>query len=237
MDKLEQIIANYKPSERATELVSNIRLVLLVGISGAGKDTIKNRLIESGAYTQLITTTTRNLRTNDGVTEVNGVEYYFINTEEAEIRLASHQYVEVSLVHGAVNGSSIEELERLQKLNKAVLADVSVHGVVKYKKLSDDVIAIFVLPPSYEIWRHRLSSRYDSPSDFEAALPNRRDSAIKELTTALASRYYHFVINDDLERAVRVTDEIIQNSRVFNRKDDEARIVAGKLLEAIKNDH
>lgn len=234
MDNLEQLIANYQPTKQTAELVSRMKIVLFVGISGAGKDTIKSQLLKTSDYLDLITCTTRAPRTNDGVPEVEGRAYYFIDKPTAIDMIESRQYAEVSLVHGEINGSSIEELQRLHALDKIALADIDVQGLAKYKKLSESIISIFILPPDYTTWLQRLKSRYSTPEAFEAAWPKRRASAIRELTQALGVSYYHFVINDEIDRAVRIVDEIARRDEIFHRKDDEARLRARDLLAAIQ---
>src|SRR5690606_37131337 len=117
---------------------------------------------------------------------------------------------------------------------KVAITDIDVQGVAEYKSLSQAVVAIFVMPPSYEAWIERLKSRYASQAEFEAEWPKRCQSAISELETALSVPYFHFVVNDDLERAVRVSDEIISRGDTYKRQDDEARLLARQLLEDIR---
>ena len=58
---------------------------------------------------------------------------------------------------------------------------------------------------------------------------------MKELEHALSVPYYHFIINDELDRAVRVAEEIAHRSDSFNRHDDEARLLARDLLDEIRS--
>jgi hypothetical protein len=55
-----------------------------------------------------------------------------------------------------------------------------------------------------------------------------------ELEKALFVPYYHFIINDDLDRSVRIVDEIAHQGDLFNRKDDEARLLARDILDEIR---
>lgn len=235
MDNIERLIDNYKPAAEVADLVLSMKIVSLVGISGAGKDAIKNQLLKkSDDYAGIVTCTTRKPRIDDGELEVEGVNYYFINYEKVAELLASREYVEVSLVHGKINGSTTAELRRIRRLDKIAVADVDVQGLRKYKSLSQAVVAIFISPPDYTSWRKRLSSRYATKKDFEIAWPRRRDDAISELSQALAAPYYHFVANDDINRAVKAVDEIARKSGVAYGEDDEARLRANELLKAIK---
>lgn len=234
METLEQQIAAYEPTEAAIELVQTTPITLLVGISGAGKDTIKRQLLQTGRYHDIVSHTTRAPRANNGVMEVPDADYHFIDTATAARMVANHEFIEAKFVHGTVYGTSVEELQRSHDEGKVAVTDIDVQGVAEYKALSPKVVALFIVPPGYTAWRERLAARYETPEAFEAEWPKRRDSAIRELTHALEVPYYHFIINDRLDEAVQVADEITRHGDVFYRKDDELRLRARDLLEAIK---
>ena len=231
---LEQLIYNYILPESAAEVIRETKIVLLVGISGAGKDTIKRSLLaRASTYGEIVSHTTRQPRSNEGVFEVDGIDYHFITEEKARHMIEHGEFVEVKSVHGTVYGTSVKDV-RVAASRGIAITDLDVQGVEEYKEVSSDVIAIFVVPPSYETWVSRLRRRYATNEEFHREWPKRRNTAIGELTRALEVPYYHFVINDDLERAVRVADEISHREDIFTRKDDEARLVARDLLLQIK---
>ena len=130
-----------------------------------------------------------------------------------------------------------------QLVNDSAAAIVQVQGIQwvkikipeQYKDISDDVIAIFIVPPDYQTWVERLRRRYASAEEFMQEWQKRRETALSELTRALEVPYYHCIINDDLDRAIAVTSEIARREDdVFNQKDDEARLRARELLEEIQ---
>jgi len=230
---LEQMITVYEPTPETVELVQNSNITLLVGISGAGKDTIKKKLLEKDGYSDITSHTTRPPRMNNNVLEQDGQEYHFVSVETAQDMLVQKAFIEAKLVHGTVYGTSTDEVRRAHDQQKIAVTDIDVQGVDEYKQLSQDVIAIFILPPSFEIWRQRLMQRYESAEAFDEEWPKRRTSAVQELQQALSVPYYHFIINDELARSVQIADEIAHQGDLFNRKDDEARLVARDLLEDI----
>ena len=229
---LRTLIEGYAPPTHAVEVIKHAKIALLVGISGAGKDTIKKSLLHESDFHDIVSHTTRAPRENEGVVETDGVDYHFIDNDKARDMVTNGEFVEVKYVHGTVYGTSIAEVERASRTGIAV-TDVDVQGVAEYKNVSNGVVAIFVVPPNYPAWIARLKRRYTTNEDFLQEWPKRRDSAIKELTRALEVPYYHCVINDDLERAVEVTTEIARRPDVFTRKDDEARLAARDLLQQI----
>jgi guanylate kinase len=231
---LEQLTKVYEPAPETIELVQNSKITLLVGISGAGKDTIKHKLLEKEGYRDIVSHTTREPRTNNGIMEIDGKDYHFISNDIAAEMIKDEAFIEAKFVHGTVYGTSAREVELAHDAGKIAITDIDVQGVDEYKELSRDVVAIFILPPSYAVWRERLQKRYETIEEFEKEWPKRRVSAIMELEKALFVPYYHFIINDDLDRSVRIVDEIAHQGDLFNRKDDEARLLARDILDEIR---
>lgn len=232
---IQELVHNYQTPDTAKEIVEATKILLLVGISGAGKDTIKKHLLANHDYMDIVSHTTRPPRSNNGVAEIDGVDYHFIDMPEAERMLGAQEFIEAKYVHGTIYGTSVAAVKESHDTDKIAVTDVDVQGVAEYKDVSQDVMALFILPPDYTTWLERLHRRYASEEVFTAEWPKRRASAIDELTHALEVSYYHFIINDDLDRSVRVVDEIARRGDAFNRHDDEARLIARDLLDAITN--
>lgn len=233
---LEQKIKSYRPTDAAVALVRQTKIVLLVGITGAGKDTLKWQLLQKAEFRDIVSHTTRLPRSNNGKQEVPDKDYHFIDLKTAERMVDASEFIEVKYIHGGtVYGTSLNEVKASHDAHKIALTDIDVQGVDEYKALSPETVAIFILPPSFEVWRERLSRRYGSAEELEAEWPVRSASAVAELTHALEVPYYHFIINDELDHTVRIASEIAAQPDIFNRKDDEARLAARDLLTEIKN--
>lgn len=228
------ILQTYNPAEQTKQIVRQTPLLLLVGISGAGKDTMCKKLVESDAYHQLVTTTTRQPRQNHGVIEKDGVDYYFITPEEALRKLQNGEYIEGNIYSGNVYGTTVAEMEKALLTGKIAITDIDVNGVANYKKISRNVIALFVLPPSFDEWLRRLSSRYGDAGPDPADMQKRMHTAIQELEHALQKDYYHFIVNDDLGAAVHAADSIAHNHDTFNEVDSSVRIKAESLLADLR---
>lgn len=231
---IHEKIDSYAPTESVKELVHSTKIALLVGITGAGKDTIKHELLKNDDFRDIISHTTRAPRMNAGVMEIDGVDYHFISLDEAEKNLNEHQYVEAKCVHGTVYATPVSEIRAAHETGKVAITDIDVQGVAEYKHMSSQVVAIFILPPDFDTWQDRLMKRYQTNEEYLNEWPKRRTSAISELTNALEVPYYHFVINDLLDRAVEATRDIALRTDTFHRKDDEARLLARDLLETIR---
>lgn len=231
---IQALIANYHPSQKAIETLRHQKLVIFAGTAGAGKNTIMNELLKSGKYHDIITSTTRQPRENNGIMERDGIDYHFLTTDQAIEKLMAGDYIEVAPVHEKINGVLISEIEVAQQSGKTPIVDVDVQGVHTLKSLSDNAIAIFVAPPSFDEWMKRIKSRYDTEADFAAAWRVRCHSALAELEDALSRPYYHFLINDDLSVAVSSAERIIENGNQLNENDATSRSDVEEILRQLK---
>ena len=234
MNEIDQLIAQYKISDQALAVVRSTRIALLVGITAAGKDTLQNQLLKRPIYHEIITHTTRPPRANNGVMEVDGQNYHFVSVEQMSQLLKNQQLIEVNRFGDNYYGTSVGEFEAAKAADKIALGDIDVHGIASFRALSEgNVVPIFIVPPDYDTWRQRLEKRYQSTEELGRELPKRLAAAQFELEHALSVPYYHFIINDELERAVRVADKIASGENSFNQRDEEARAAAANLLNAI----
>ncbi len=225
---LKQKLEDYQPSAATIELVKNTPILLLVGVSGAGKGSIKQRLLDSGKYHHIVSHTTRRPRENNGLMEQDGREYHFIDLTRAEKMLDEGAYVEAKMYSGNIYGTSAAEIRRAHDEDKIAVTDIEVQGVAEYMVISSEVCAIFILPPSYEVWQERLKNRYEGVTDPED-IKRRMQTAQHELHEALQKDYFRFVINDDLEQAVEAVDAIARGAPA-GPESHTARALAQELL-------
>lgn len=231
---LDTLLTDYYPSDETVEVLRNMQMVLLVGITGAGKDTLRKRLMTTSKYERIVTSTTRAPRLNKGILEQHGVDYYFFTLDEAAEKIKRREYFEVAKVHEMIYGVTIDELLRLHQSGKIAIGDVDYQGAAHFKKYAPNVTTIFIVPPSYDVWIERAKQRYASEAEFLEAWPARRKSAINELQHVLEVPYYHVVVNDDLDKAAEAIEHVIETADIYTRKDDEARLRARDLLDAIE---
>jgi len=217
----EQLVreqAAYSPSVEALASVKNAPVLFVVGISGAGKDTLLNKLVAThpNDYQFIISHTTRKPRQNNGIMEQNGREYYFVSGDQARDMLHKGQYIETNLYADNLYGTSIAELERVTRDHKIAICDVDVNGVRQYIDLGMNVKPVFLLPPNYDIWFDRLIARYSGATDPDD-LRKRMQTALVELHEAIDNDYYYMVINDDLAKAVELVHEIAHGEQIVAR--------------------
>jgi guanylate kinase len=161
--------------------------------SGAGKTTIINRLLAEDDRCQfVISTTTRNARK----CEVEGLSYYFIPVFDFKKGIKNNEFIEWSIVHENYYGTTKKEFDRIISLEKIPLFDVDVQGALKLKKILKKAIYIFIIPPSIEELKRRLTNR---GTDKEAEVNLRISNAVKELKKL--DNYNYIIVNDNIEEA------------------------------------
>ena len=123
----------------------------------------------------------------------------------------------------------IAEIQKAHNDNKIAIADIEVQGVAEYRKISDKVISIFLLPPDFKTWQSRLQHRYDGGELPREEFIKRMSTAKLELAEALNKDYFEFVVNRDLDQTVQIVDEVA-HGHFSEKKNAEARAVAAQLL-------
>jgi guanylate kinase len=231
---IQSALAGYKPSHATIELVRDTPILLLVGVSGAGKDTIKQRLLETGEYHHLVSHTTRAPRENGGVLERDGVDYHFVTEAQALEMLHTGEFVEVNQYSGNVYGTSVAEIKKAHDEGKIAVTDLEVQGVAEYKQIAPSVVAVFILPPTYEEWQRRLHSRYGVKGADPTDITRRMRTAIAELQEALNKPYYHFVVNENVDEAVKAVNSIAHHNDEFTTIDQSFRVWAERLLKDLQ---
>ena len=234
MNNLEFLVKNYQMPPEAITLVENSRVLLLAGISGAGKDTTKKYLLKNPEYRDIVSHTTRAPRENNGNLEQDGVDYNFISKEKAEEMLRNREFIEAKFVHGRIYGTSVAEIEKANQNRQISVTDIDIQGIAEYKKMSERVVAVFILPPDFETWRARFANRYSSAEEFEKDFEKRLPEAISSLEQALEVPYFHFILNDDFRNTARIINQIMHQDIEFNYKDIELRVRANNLLKEIQ---
>ena len=181
-------------------------LVILSGVSGAGKDTIKKELIKREENIITIPSyTDRPMRPGD----VEGGTYHFVSTEEFEEMIKNNELYEYNVHHDHYYGTSKKIFNEKVKEGKIIVKDIDVNGTEHLADLLKDdmkVVTIFLRVPKEELER-RLKNRIDKPSIKEIKLRlNRFDYEESRINL-----YDYVLKNDNLEKTVQIISTIIKN--------------------------
>lgn len=232
-DNLDAKLAAYQPAPAAAELIKSTPILLLVGPTGAGKDSLKDKLLATGQYHHIVSHTTRPPRINHGVIEQDGREYHFIDKAAAQQMLDGQTFIEAKIYSGNLYGTSVAEIQAAHEEGKIAMTDLEVQGVAEYKALDPGVMAVFLLPPDFATWQARLQRRYGDVVD-AADARLRLQTALDELEQLLNTDYYVAVINDDLDTTYEHVQTIINSQNHTTPDEPAARAVAEQLAHDIR---
>ncbi len=226
----QSVLANYKISAAARQILADTKIALFVGPTSSGRNTIIAELLKTDKYHPIISDTTRQPRVKDGqAIEKNGREYWFRDEADILRDLQDGAFVEAALIHNQqVSGISIREVEKAHHANLIGITDIEPGGAQTIHRLKPDVLVIFVVPPSFQEWMHRLDSRGIMPNDEKI---RRLESAVKEFEASLGHDYYTFLINETLDKAVERSFAITQTGVRRPEKQAHARAVTQQLLD------
>jgi guanylate kinase len=169
-------------------------LFIVSAPSGAGKTTLVERLVEQIPHLKMSRSyTSRPAR--DG--EADGVDYNFVTRERFEAMAAAGEFLEWAPVFGNLYGTCAADTDALRDAGHDVVLVIDVQGARKVRARQIDTVAVFVMPPSFEVLEQRLRGR---SKDSEEAIQRRLQVARDEV--AAFAEYDFVIVNDELTAAV-----------------------------------
>lgn len=190
--------------------------------SGTGKTSLNRRLMDE--FPGIVKATTHTTRAPRGQ-EQNGKDYHFVPVAEFERLLNDSLMLEHANVFGNLYGTSLGEVDRLQRLGKIIILEVDVQGWQSVSRLKKDARSIFIFPPSMKDLWERLAGR--GTDDLKTRL-RRLAAAKKEIE---ASRLFHFfVINDDFDAAYDDLRSLVTGAAEQARLDHAAGLQHAERL-------
>jgi len=182
-------------------------LIILSSPSGAGKSTLSRMLLEWDNSLQFsVSATTRDPRPG----EEDGREYYFKTRGEFENMVASGDMLEHAEVFGNLYGSPREPIEAAVSAGKDVVFDVDWQGgqQIGESTMSNDVVSIFILPPSIAELERRLNSRGQDSAEVVAKRMSEAKAEISHWR-----EYEYLIVNDDLQASFETLKSILISER------------------------
>jgi len=164
------------------------------GPSGVGKTSVVAGLAERMPFHFSVSMTTRPARPG----EIDGVAYHFVSREEFAAARERGELIEWAEYSGHLYGTPRGPVEAALAAGQDVLADIELLGAEQVKKAFPEALMVFVEPPSLEVLEARLRGRGDTD---ESQIARRLAAARWQMKRA-RGLFDHFVVNDQLERAI-----------------------------------
>jgi guanylate kinase len=181
-------------------------LLVLSSPSGAGKTTISRKLFEDdGKLAMSVSVTTRPKRPG----EIDGTHYTFVDRAKFDQMVAQGELLEHAIVFGNCYGTPRGPVMQALDAGQDIISDVDWQGTQQLKEhVRDDVVTVFILPPTIEALKERLQIRaQDTPDVVQARMAKSSDEM------SHWPEYDYVIVNDDLDGSVRQVRAILDAER------------------------
>ena len=186
-------------------------MFILSSPSGAGKTTLADRLLKNdGDLTLSVSATTRQRRPG----EAHGQDYYFVSEDEFTAMRERGEFLEWANVFGNFYGTPRSLAEDTLRGGKDVLFDIDWQGAQQLAEVAgEDVVKVFILPPSRDELESRLRRRAQDPEDVVKKRMEKADSEMSHW-----AEYDYVIVNYDLDESERLLQAILFAERLKRRR-------------------
>lgn len=195
------------------------RVYIISGPSGSGKDSVMKKVFEKAPDIAFsISSITRAMRPG----EIEGEKYNFISRERFEQMIANDELLEHNVFVGNYYGTPKAPVMNCIENGKDMLIEVDVNGAVQIRAKMPEAVSIFIMPPSLDALKKRLTGR---GTDSDEVIEKRLNEALREI--ASAKDYDYIVVNDDLETAA---NDFVKIMSVDKFRTDRNSELINKIL-------
>jgi len=187
-------------------------LFVISSPSGGGKGTLIRRILtHMPRLGYSVSWTTRAPRQG----EVNGREYHFVTIEEFTAARERGEFLEWACVHGNFYGTSLKVVERELGAGRDIVLEIDVQGAATVRRIGIEAVSVFILPPSFEILRRRLTGRQSENSDTLALRLQNSRGEVEHYR-----EFDYVVLNDDVDHAATQLASIVYAERARRKRQE-----------------
>lgn len=196
--------------------------------SGAGKTTITRALLKKNDDVSIsISATTRPRRAG----EVQGKDYYFVSQDEFKAMVDKGEMLEHAKVFNHYYGTPRGPVEKSLEEGRDVLFDIDWQGTQQLVEIArEDVVSVFILPPSRQALETRLRHRSRDTRESEMQIQERMSKAAGEMSHY--SEYDYVIINADVDKAIHKAQLILEGERLKRHRMSGLSGFVRALIEA-----
>ncbi|MDR3443147.1 MAG: guanylate kinase [Legionella sp.] len=181
-------------------------LFIVAAPSGGGKTSLVKKLIETLDHIEVsVSHTTRAMRPG----ERDGVDYFFIDDKEFIKMVNDNAFLEHAKVFNNFYGTSIEQINARLACGIDVVLDIDWQGAEQIRRSFPDAVSIFIIPPSLDALKQRLTNRQQDNHD---VISDRMKKAQDELSHY--PEFDYLIVNDDFEHAAMELGAIVIANRL-----------------------
>jgi guanylate kinase len=200
-------------------------LLIVSAPSGAGKTSLVTALLKRDPQLVVsVSHTTRKRRS----TERDGVNYHFIDHPQFQRMVEAGEFLEHAEVFGNRYGTSVAAVDEQRQCGRDVILEIDFQGAAQVRARHPDTVSVFILPPSTEALRSRLTARGEDDAD---AIRERLAKARWEMSHY--ADYDYLLVNDDFEQALAELVCVVRSERMRLARQ-QARL--GPLLADLLKD-
>lgn len=195
-------------------------LFVISAPSGAGKTSLVERCLHDNPNLRVsVSHTTRAPRKG----EINGKNYHFVTKQVFENMVGNAEFLESALVFGNYYGTSHAEVKKQLAAGHDLILEIDWQGAQQVRKLFETLVSIFILPPTIDILKHRLTAR---GQDGEHSITSRLAEAREEISHY--PEFDYLLVNDDFEHAAKNLNAIFTSAQ--HRQEIQQRKLESLLI-------
>ncbi len=201
-------------------------MLVLSSPSGAGKTTLSRALIDGDdAITMSVSATTRRPRPG----ETHGKDYYFLSTEDFGIMLNKGEFLEHAKVFDNYYGTPKRPVDEALNAGRDVLFDIDWQGTQQLdESASEDLVKVFILPPSAYDLEKRLNSRAQDSAEVVAGRMAKASDEISHY-----QEYDYIIINENVDKSLAELRSILMAERLKRRRQTGLSDFVKRLRDAL----
>ena len=183
-------------------------LIVYSGPSGVGKSTILHEVLKDESLNLEFSVSMTTRLPREG--EVDGKDYFFVSKETFKKAIEDDKFLEHARYVENYYGTPRDYVEQERNKGKNVILEIDVQGGLQVIEKCSDCISIFVMPPSIDELRNRLSGR---GTEKEEVVNKRIDQARREIKQGSVYKYH--VVNNEIETSIKEVSDILKKERAL----------------------